>query len=189
MNPEDALDLRALADVEAPHVVQGALRRFRRKIFTTGALVLIAAASLVGGILWATVLSQTLPERIADGIGADVGAVYAADDVTVILQRVTALEEGLGLHFLIAAPEAPPGTTHFLRAPDIRTFDDRGGAKVQQVFLTIAAPDDGRISMRLLRDEGCHPPPGGGFCRSDPEPVSTFVVDLSDLNVPRGIWR
>ena len=188
MNPEDALDLRALADVDSPRVVQAALRRFRRKIFTTGALVLLAIACLAGGIVWATVLHRTPAERIEAAPGAVVGAIYSDENVTVILRRVARLDEGLGLNLLVAAPDATPGDQHFVRAKGIREAHYVGGSKAKDVYLVIAPPESGRIEMRLFHRKGCDAPPGGGLCRTTPELVFPFEVDLTALDIPETIW-
>ena len=188
MNPEDALDLRALADVESPHVVQGALRRFRRKVFTTGALVLLAVACLAGGVVWATVFYQTSAERIESAPGAVVGAVYSDEDVTVILRRVARIDDGLALHLFVAAPDATPDVRHFVRTQGIRYADYVGPPKANDIYLVITPPELGRIEMRLFRQRGCDAPPGGGLCRNTPKLVFPLDVDLTALDVPESIW-
>lgn len=188
MNPEDSLDLRSLADVESPAVVQGALRRFRRKIFTTGALVLLSFLCLAGGIIVATVLHKTLDERIETAAGWEPGAVYSTEEVTLVLRRVVRLNEGLGLHFLLAAPASRGSTTHFLRTEGIRDGEVRGAPKTKDMYLVVEPPEAGLIDMRLLERHGCDAPPGGGLCRSKPNLVFSFEIDLADLGVPENIW-
>ena len=188
MNPEESLDLRALAEVESPAVVQSALRRFRRKIFTTGALVMLAVVCLAGGILWATVMHRTLDERIAEAPGKDVAAVFSAEGRTVVLRRVARLEEGVGLHFLLVHPDAGGAQNYSLRTEGIRDGMILGGSKTNDSFLVIAPSDDGTIPMRLFYRDGCDPPPGGGLCRSEAELVSSFEIDLNELGVPGSIW-
>ena len=189
MNPDESLDLRSLADVESPAIVQGALRRFRRKIFTTGALVLLSFLCLTGGIIGATVLHKTLAERIQTTAGVEPGAVYSNEEVTLILRRVVRLDEGLGLHFLLAAPESQRNATHFLRTEGIRDGEVRGAPKAKELYLVVAPPPEGRVDMRLFERNGCDAPPGGGLCRSKPNLVLSFEVDLTALDVPESIWR
>ena len=188
MNPDEALDLRALADVGSPGVARDAVRRFRRKIFTTGALVLLAALFLAGGVIWATVFYRSFDERIETAPGAAVGAVYSEDKVTVVLRRVARLDEGVGLQFLVAAPDATPRTRHFLRAEGVREGYDDGGSKAHDVYLVVAPPESGRIHMRVLRDDGCEPATAAGVCHVGSKPVFSFEVDLIDLGVPENIW-
>lgn len=188
MNPEETLDLRSLAEVDSPAVVKGALRRFRRKVITTGALVLLAIACLAGGIVWAMVTGKTLGEQIDSAPGAGIGTVYSEENVTIVLRRVARLDEGLGLHLLVAAPEARPGQQHFFRTEGIRNGDFRGGSKTGDAYLVIPPSEDGLIEMRLLRRHGCDPPPEGGLCRSEPELLFSFDIDLVALGVPENIW-
>ena len=189
MNHEESLDLSSLADVESPAVVQGAMRRFRRKIFTTGALVLLSFLCLTGGIIGATVLNKDLDERIEAGAGVEPGAVYSTADVTLVLRRVARLDEGLGLHFVLAAPESRGNTTHFLRTEGIRDGQVRGAARTKDLYLVVPPPESGRIDLRLFERHGCDPPPGGGLCRSKPKVVFSLEVDLTALEVPESIWR
>jgi hypothetical protein len=187
MTGEIPLDLRSLANVESPEVVQSALRRFRRRVLSTGALVLLAAVGLVGGILWTAVFHQTLEERISEAPGAWVGAVYEGRDTTTVLKRVARLEDGVGLNLLLAAPEAQPRDEHFYRIAGTREFDEAGSTRAHDFYLVVPPPEDGRINVSLVRQRGCRPD-AEGFCRAKPVRVERFVIDLVTQGVPEDVW-
>ncbi len=186
MNHEQPLDLRSLARVESPEVVSAAVRRFRRRIFSTGAVVLLAAAALVVGILWAVVVNRTLEERIEESPGRNIGAVYERAEFTVVLTRVAQVDSGLGLAFVIASAEERGDA--FLRLDGIREFDERGGGGTREIYLVVGPPDDARIDATLMLQQGCDPDPEG-FCQTRPESIGTFTIDLQELGVPEELWK
>lgn len=188
MSEEYPLDLRGLAEVDAPEVVRGALRRFRRRLLGTGAVVLLAALSLVGGILWAVALNRTLAEQIDEAPGAFVGAVYERDGITTVLKRAARLDDGLGLSLLLAAPDSRATDNFFYRIDGLRNFDEAGGTSAQEFYLLVPPPEDGRVEVSLRLQRDCNPP-GKGFCRAESRRVTDFTVDLIRLGVPEDIWR
>jgi hypothetical protein len=102
MSDRPPLDLRALADVEAPEVVHEALRRFHRKILTRYVWILLAAVIGVVAVVWART-PTTLAER-TDQASRTIEAhpVWQADGATVALDRVASLGDGrLGFHFVV----------------------------------------------------------------------------------------
>ena len=102
MSDRPPVDLRALADVEAPEVVHEALRRFRRKILTRYVWILLAAVIAVVVILWART-PTTLAERTDQASRAiEAHPVWQAHGATVALDRVASLGDGrLGFHFVV----------------------------------------------------------------------------------------
>lgn len=187
MNQSYPPDLRSLADVDSPEVLTTAVRRFRRRLLSTGAAVLVAALALAGGIAWAVVGDRTLGERIDDAPGASVGAIYRSDNATTVLTSVARLDDGLGLTFLIAAPGSRPGDHYSVRTAGSRDFDAAGGRRAQEIHLLVPPPDDGRLEARLTVQHGCDPDPSG-FCRAKPQPVDRFTIDLMELDVPEAVW-
>ena len=101
MSDRPPLDLRALADVEAPEVIHEALRRFRRKILARSVWVVLAAVAVVI-IVWART-PTTLAERTDQASRAiEAHPVWQAHGATVALDRVASLGDGrLGFHFVV----------------------------------------------------------------------------------------
>jgi hypothetical protein len=102
MSDRPPVDLRALADVEAPEVVHEALRRFRRKILTRYVWILLAAVIAVVAVVWAQT-PTTLAERTDQASRAiEAHPVWQAHGATVALDRVASLGDGrLGFHFVV----------------------------------------------------------------------------------------
>ena len=101
MSDQPPLDLRALADVDAPEVVHEALRRFRRKILVRSDWVVLAAVAVVV-ILWSRT-PTTLAERVDQASRAiEAHPVWHAHGATVALDRVASLgDDRLGFHFVV----------------------------------------------------------------------------------------
>lgn len=184
---ETPLDLRSLGAVDSPEVVSSALRRFRRRVFSTGAVVFLAAASLVGGILWAVVTNRTLEERITQAPGRNVGAVFEPSGATVVLTRAADVDSSLGLSFLVAR-SSESTTSLFIRIPGAREFDTAGGGGVREVHLLVPPSQDGIVRATLISQEGCVGR-SDGSCSSPGEPIGTFTIDLDELDVPQQIWE
>lgn len=184
---EAPLDLRSLGAVDSPEVVSSALRRFRRRVFSTGAVVFLAAASLLGGILWAVVTTRTLEERIAGGPGTNVGAVFNSAGATVVLTRVADVDSSLGLSFLVARSSDRTGSL-LIRIADAREFDTTGGGGVHEVHLLVPPSGDGIIRATLLSYEDCTAQ-FAASCSSPGDPSGTFAIDLEELDVPQEIWK
>jgi hypothetical protein len=187
MPDERAIDLSSLGDVVPPDAVGSALRRFRRRVFTTGALVALSALSLAGGILWATVFHRTFPERIEAAPGVYVGAVFSGGDAVTVLERVARLDEGVGLHLHVATPEAPPRSEYWIRMPGIREFDVSSSGKVHDFYLVIA-PHSEPFEAMLQLESDCGPGPSQGRC-ARPQPVHRIAIDLEALGVPEDLWK
>jgi hypothetical protein len=189
VSDERPLDLSSLGDVDAPDAVRDALRRFRRRVATTGMVVALSAISLAGGIAWAMVLNRTLPEQVAEAPGVDVGAVFSGGGTVTVVERVARLDYGVALHLYLAAPDAPRGASHFYELDDVLNFEESGGRTVHDYYYVVRPPSDGVVRASLQLQTGCRVPPGGGMCATDPEGVHTFTIDLADLGVPQEIWR
>lgn len=101
MSNQPPLDLRALADVDAPELVHEALRRFRRRILARSVWILLAAVA-VALIIW-TRTPTTLAERVDQASRAiEAHPVWQAHGATVALDRVASLGDGrLGFHFVV----------------------------------------------------------------------------------------
>ncbi len=101
MSDQPPLDLRALADVDAPEMIHEALRRFRRKILVRSVWVVLAAVAVVV-LLWART-PTTLAERVDQASRAiEAHPVWHAQGATVALDRVASLGDGrLGFHFVV----------------------------------------------------------------------------------------
>jgi hypothetical protein len=101
MSDQPPLDLRALADVDAPDVVHEALRRFRRKILVRSVWVVFAAV-VVAVIVWVRT-PTTLAERVDQASRAiEAHPVWHAHGATVALDRVARLgDDRLGFHFVV----------------------------------------------------------------------------------------
>jgi len=101
MSDQPPLDLRALADVDAPDVVHEALRRFRRKILVRSVWVVFAALAVVA-IVWVRT-PTTLAERVDQASRAiEAHPVWHAHGATVALDRVARLgDDRLGFHFVV----------------------------------------------------------------------------------------
>ena len=101
MSDQPPLDLRALADVDAPDVIHEALRRFRRKILVRSVWVVLAAVAVVV-IVWART-PTTLADRVDQASRAiEAHPVWHAHGATVALDRVASLGGGrLGFHFVV----------------------------------------------------------------------------------------
>lgn len=189
MNDDRPMDLTSLGDVAAPDVVRGALRRFRRRVFTTGALVAVAALSLAGGLAWAAVFHRTLPEQIAGAPGTALGVTVTEGDVVTIVERVAKLDYGLAIHLYRAAPDAPRRADYSYRFSGVRNAEQRGTTAVGDHYYVIAPPADGVVRGALRVQQGCDPPPGGGECRTELETVQRFTIDLAELGVPEDVWE
>lgn len=189
MNVERPLDLRALADVESPDVVRDAVRRFRRRVFGTGAVVAVAALALVAAALWSLVSHQTLDERIERAPGESLGIVFEGGGTTVVVERVARLEDGLGLKLLLAAPKARSGDAYSLRVDRMREFDVRGGARVQEHLLVVAPATDGRVDVAVQLQTRCRNAGDVARCGGGPRFVSDFTIDLEELGVAEELWK
>jgi hypothetical protein len=102
MSDQPPLDLRALADVDAPEVIHEALRRFRRKILARSVWVVVLAGVAVVVVVWVRT-PTTLAERV-DQASRTIEAhpVWHAHGATVALDRVASLGDGrLGFHFVV----------------------------------------------------------------------------------------
>jgi len=177
------LDLSGLADVHSPEVVHQALRRFRRRFIGTGAVVLLAALALVGGVLWATVINQTTTDKIEESPGVSPGTVYEVEGNVALLEKVAETDDGLGLKFVLATPGADGDDHYFLSLPEVREFNESGEAKFKTLWLVIAPPAQPRFEVDLTLQQGCNPDQSG-FCRNHPERIGSFTVDLEQLDVP-----
>lgn len=189
MSDDRIMDLSSLGEVTSPDVVRGAFRRFRRRVFTTGALVAVSALSLAGALLWATVFHRTIDEKIVDSPGATLGVVVTEGDVVTIVERVARIDDGLGIHLYQAAADAPRRADYSYRLSGIRYAEKFGTAKLGNHYVVIAPPADGVVHGVLRVQDGCRPPPGGGFCTEKPEPLETFTIDLAQLGVPEDVWE
>jgi hypothetical protein len=174
------LDLRTLADVESPEVVKSALRRFRRKLFATGAAVLVAGIFLVSAIVWAT-LDRGVAERIEEAPGAYPGAVYEINGATVVLTKVADLGGTLGLHLLLAAPHAP-ATDGFFLSTTFSDFDQMSREGVTDAWLEVEPPENRRLEVVIQRD--CVRPEASGRCPSSSDPLGRFTIDLNQFALP-----
>jgi hypothetical protein len=181
---ERPLDLSSLADVHAPEVVHQALRRFRRRFFGTGAVVLLAALALVGGFLWATVINQTTEDKVEESPGVRPGTVYEVEGNVVLLEKVAETDDGLGLKFVLATPDAEGNDHYTLNHPEIREFNGTGGPTIKTLWIVVAPPSQPRFEMELTLQQGCNPDQSG-FCRNHPETIGSFTVDLEQLDVPQ----
>lgn len=187
MAEERTMDLSSLGDVVPPDAVASALRRFRRRVFTTGALVALSALSLAGGILWATVFQRTLAERIEAAPGAYVGAVFSERDAFTVLERVARLDEGVGLHLHVATPNAPPRAEYWFRLPGVREFDLSSSGKVHDFYLVIPPQSEPFDAVLQLQGD-CGAGPSHGRC-SAARPVHTITIDLEALGVREDLWK
>lgn len=184
MNQEKPLDLRFLAEVESPEAVSIALRRFRRRIFSTGAVVLIAAFSLLTAMAWTVLFDRTLEERIEDAPGAYVGEVYDVSGATIVLTRVGQLGSGLGLSFTVA--DQTSRALLDITVADAREFDESGGPGAREVHLVVPQTDSGVVDAVLWAQRACEPN-ADGYCVSS-ERIGSFQVNLKDL-VPERVWK
>ena len=189
MNGDETMDLSSLGDVTSPDVVRSAFRRFRRRVFTTGALVAVSALSLTGGLAWALYFNRTLAEQVAGAPGATLGVTVTTGDVVTIVERVARLDHGLAIHLYRASPDAERGFDYTYRFAGVRNAEQVGTGAVGEHYYVIAPPDDGLVRGTLRVQDGCRPPPGGGFCRARPEPLETFTIDLAELGVPEDVWE
>lgn len=187
MADERTMDLSVLGDVTPPDVVRGALRRFRRRVFTTGAVVAAAALSLAGAILWATVLQRTLAEEIEDAPGAYVGAVFSEGDAFTVLERVARLDDGVGLHLHLVTPDAPPRAHFAFRMPGVRNFEMTSSGKVHDLYYVIA-PRSEPIETVLTLDTPCEPGERKGLdCGR--RVIHRLTIDLDAWKVPDELWK
>lgn len=180
MNQQEPLDLRSLATVDSPELVSGALRRFRRRIFSTGAVVLVAALGLTIGIVRATIVHQTLEERIERSPGRAVGVVYREGGATVVLTRVADVDSGLGLSFVVASSDTDRGR-FALRLEDVREFDLVPGSP--ELHFVVGPPADRTIEATVVEEDSCRPSPDGS-CVAESRTLGTFSIDLEEIRVP-----
>lgn len=189
MNDRPPLDLTSLGDVTSPDVIRGALRRFRRRVFTTGALVAVAALSVAGGLAWAALFHHTMGERVDAAPGETLGLTFTEGGVVTIVERVARLEDGFVIHLHLAAPDAAPRDHYSYRFDDVRYAEELGSAKVRDYYYVTAPPADGVVRGALRLQTGCNAPPGGGLCRAQPEVVQEFTIDLETLGVSDDVWE
>ncbi|HEV2756348.1 MAG TPA: hypothetical protein VG318_11305 [Actinomycetota bacterium] len=189
MADDRPLDLTALGDVAAPDLVSGALRRFRRRVFTTGALVAVSALGLAGGIAWATVFNRTLAEQVDAAPGADVGVVLSDERAVTLLERVARTDDGLALHLHLATPGAGRGSNYFYSFDGARNFYDEGSQRVHDFYYVVAPPLDGVVDGELRLQTGCDSPRFERSCEVESEKVHSFTIDLEQLRVPAAIWK
>lgn len=188
MSDDRSMDLSSLGEVTAPDVVRGAFRRFRRRVFTTGAVVAVSALSLAGALLWATVFNRTIDEKMLDSPGTTLGVVVTEGEVVTIVERVARLDDGLGIHLYRAAPGARRGSYSYALS-GTRYAEDFGTAKLADHYLVVTPPADGVVRGTLRLQKGCRAPAGGGFCSAKPEALETFTIDLAELGVPEDVWE
>lgn len=106
MSEQPPLDLRALADVDSPEVVRGALRTFRRRIVTRYVWLVLAIVLFGAAVLWGRT-PTTLEQRVeAAHSAAYIDAVWRVRGATVALDKVADLGDRIGLH-LVAVPDQP----------------------------------------------------------------------------------
>lgn len=186
---DERLDLGSLADVETPDVVRSAMRRFRRRVFTTGALVALSALGLAGGIAWATLFHRTLAEQVEEAPGIDVGVVLSDRGAVTLLERVARTEDGVALHLHLAAAGADRGSNYFYRFGEVRNFFDEGPQRVHDFYYVVAPQPDGSVDGALRLQEGCDSPRFERACEVESARVHRFTIDFEELGIPERLWK
>ena len=100
---DEPIDLRSLADVDAPEVVREALRAFRRRFVTRYLWVALAGILALAAIWWA-VQPNSLAERIDAATPYDhPGLSWHMLGVDIGLSDVVRLRDGVGFRFVVIA--------------------------------------------------------------------------------------
>jgi hypothetical protein len=175
MSEPTPLDLRALADVDAPEVVHEALKAFRRRFWTRylwiALVIALAGVSFISG----TKPSDVRERMEASSLRAFPTMTWRIDGSTVALAEISDLDDGTGLRFVIL-PD--PGVE--VPGVGIRRSLASFSAGTYDTYLVIPKSSDGRLTF-TVGPSGCVPGCSGG--------QTDTAIDLGTLGVPDQTWR
>ena len=172
---DQPIDLRSLADVDAPEVVHEALKAFRRRFWTRYLWIVLVVAFAGVSFIPATKPSDVRDRMEASSLRAFPSTTWRIEGSTVALAEVSDLGDGTGLRFIVV-PD--PG----VEAPGVGVL--RSLASFTEVaydtYLVIPKSNDGRVTF-AVGPSGCVPECADGQ-------VDT-MVDLGALGIPDQTWR
>jgi hypothetical protein len=172
---DQPIDLRSLADVDAPEVVHEALKAFRRRFWTRYLWVVLVVAFAGVSFFSATKPSDVRDRMEASSLRSFPSATWRIEGSTVALAEVSDLGDGTGLRFIVV-PD--PG----VEAPGVGV--ERSLASFTEVaydtYLVIPKSNDGRVTF-AVGPSGCVPDCADGQ-------IDT-TVDLGALGIPDETWR
>jgi hypothetical protein len=180
MSEQSPLDLRGLADVDAPDVVRAALRTFRRRIVTRYVWMALLVVTLVAAAVWASTPTDLAGEvDNASLVVAPAGATWDVGGARVSLLEVAALDNTVGLHFVALAPAGATVT----RA-GVSVDGELGVQRPRdwETYVEVPRSSDGVLTARVhLSCEVGPCAPGQGS--------NVFEINLGALHVPVNIWE
>lgn len=173
------LDLRSLADIDAPDVVRGALRTFRRRTLVRSLWGLLAGVVAVV-IIYAAVQPHSLPARITSAslVYHPPGATWQFGDERIALADVAKLGDKLGLHLVVVAPSGSTLGAQTSMQPK-GTLDSLETGSVDHWY-EVSRPKAGIIHVSIFRT---------GSCQTINRCTGSLDIDLAALGVPDEIWR
>jgi hypothetical protein len=153
-NAPPPIDLRSLADVDAPEIVGPALRRFRRRILVRFIWTIVVLAASIAIVAYLLQVIRSPLDRI-DGSGDAQIQVQTVGGAQVLLYRATYIDGKVGLHFILVDDQALPDAclTLSVSLPVGRAgvVDHSGGCggPVGEARYLLRRPSSGRIRFRL----------------------------------------
>lgn len=175
MSEQPPVDLRSLANVDAPEVVHEALKAFRRRFWTRYLWIALVVAFTGVSFISATKPSDVRGRMEAASLRAFPTATWRIEGSTVVLAEVSDLGDGTGLRFIVVPDERvePPGVG-VLRS--LASFRDG----IYDTYLVIPKSSDGQLTF-AVGPSGCVPECGTGQTET--------TVDLGALGIPDQTWR
>jgi hypothetical protein len=165
---EQPLDLRALADVDEPEVLRGALRTFRRRVLTRYVWITLALALALAAVLWG-LQPLTLEERVEEASPLyQPETVWHRGGASIALSRVVDLGDTVGMHFVVIGKEGPGWSLQV--AGSLKNVASGDGF---DAYVEVPQTPDGRYTVAA----------------STSGRPKDFVVDLSAIGVPSSIWE
>ena len=175
MSEPRPLDLRALADVDAPEVVHEALKAFRRRFWTRYLWIALVVAFAGVSFISGTKPSDVRERMEASSLRSFPTMSWRIEGSTVALAEVSDLGDGTGLRFIVVPDPGVevPGVGVSL---SLATFS----AGTYDTYLVIQKSTDGRLTF-AVGPSGCVPECASGQTET--------TVDLGALGVPDQAWR
>lgn len=175
MDEQSPLDLRSLADVDAPEVVHEALKAFRRRFWTRYVWI-----ALLIGFAGVSFISSTKPSDVRDrmqaaSLRAFPTARWRIEDSTVALAEVSDLGDGTGVRFIVV-PDPGVDVPGVGVPRSLARFSDGD----YDTYLVIPRSSDGRLTF-AVGPSGCVPECPTGQIET--------TVDLAALGIPDETWR
>jgi hypothetical protein len=166
---DEPLDLRSLADVDAPDVVHDALRTFRRRVLTRYVWITLAVVLALGALVWG-LQPHTLQERIDRASPVyQPQASWQLAGMSVGLARVVDLGDTVGMRFAVVPLRAANQGDTVRIDGQLQAVSTGDGF---DTYIEVPKTTDG--IYRMVPNSGA---PG------------SVTIDLGAMRVPEDVWK